>query len=122
MKQKTVTFMIGGIGYGLLEIIWRGFTHWSMVLTGGLCLSILTTFFARCKKMSVITKAMCGAGIITAVELVVGIVTNMILKLQVWDYSKLKGNFLGQICPQFTLIWFLLSLPIAYLSKNKRSI
>jgi len=114
--------MIGGIGYGLLEIIWRGFTHWSMVLTGGLCLSILTTFFARCKKMSVITKAMCGAGIITAVELVVGIVTNMILKLQVWDYSKLKGNFLGQICPQFTLIWFLLSLPIAYLSKNKRSI
>ncbi len=29
----------------------------------------------------------------------------------VWDYSDLPGNFLGQICPQFAALWCILSGP-----------
>lgn len=31
---------------------------------------------------------------------------------RVWDYSHLPGNLLGQVCPQFTMLWCLASGPI----------
>ena len=34
-KQTTGLFFLGGIGYAGLEILWRGYTHWTMALTGG---------------------------------------------------------------------------------------
>ncbi|WP_195640663.1 putative ABC transporter permease [Flavonifractor plautii] len=39
-----------------------------------------------------------------------GLVLNVWLGLGVWDYSHLAGNILGQICPQFTLLWLVLSV------------
>ena len=50
-----------------------------------------------------------GAVIVTALELCLGTVVNIILGWNVWDYSNMPGNFLGQICPQFTLAWLGLS-------------
>ena len=56
-----------------------------------------------------------GAIIITLLELIAGIIVNIILGWNVWDYSNLPGNLLGQICPQFTVLWFLLSAVAVYL-------
>lgn len=56
-----------------------------------------------------------GAGIITGLELISGIIVNIILGWNVWDYSTLPGNLLGQICPQFTVLWFFLSAAVVYL-------
>ena len=56
-----------------------------------------------------------GAGIITGLELISGIIVNIILDWNVWDYSNLPGNLLGQICPQFTVLWFFLSTVAVYL-------
>ena len=40
--QYVLIYAAGGLLYGLIEILWRGWTHWSMVLCGGLCfLSLL---------------------------------------------------------------------------------
>jgi uncharacterized membrane protein len=58
--------------------------------------------------------------VITAVEFAVGIVVNIFLGLNVWDYSSVPGNILGQICPAFTLLWFLVSIPASYLSSGAR--
>ena len=113
-NSLILKFLIGGTLYGLIEILWRGYTHWTMVLTGGTCFLILSKVFVFFKKYGVVPMATCGAIVITAVELMVGIVANIILKMQVWDYSKLKGNILGQICPQFSFLWFLLCLPLAF--------
>ena len=113
-NSLILKFLIGGTLYGLIEILWRGYTHWTMVLTGGTCFLILSKVFVFFKKYGVVLMATCGAIVITAVELMVGIVANIILKMQVWDYSKLKGNILGQICPQFSFLWFLLCLPLAF--------
>ena len=104
------TFLCGALGYGMLEILFRGKTHWSMLLAGGvsLCgikkLSTLKTGLMR-------TAARCAA-LITTVEFTVGVLVNKIGKMNVWDYSDEKGNLLGQICPKFTALWYLLSLPI----------
>lgn len=34
-----------------------------------------------------------------------GCIVNLWLGWNVWDYSTMPGNFMGQICPQFTLLW-----------------
>ena len=41
-----------------------------------------------------------------------GCVVNRLLKWQVWDYSGRFGNLLGQVCPLYTGLWFLLCIPV----------
>lgn len=53
--------------------------------------------------------AICAAAI-TATEFAAGCLLNLWLRLDIWDYSHLPGNLLGQICPQFSLLWLALSL------------
>ena len=48
-------------------------------------------------------RALIGAGIITLVELGAGLLVNR--NFRVWDYRDQWGNFLGQICPVFSLLW-----------------
>ena len=107
---EVLVFILGGVSYGLIEMIYRGYTHWSMVLTGGAC--ILTFYIMAEWLMSIplLWAALAGAAIITVYELCVGLVVNVMLKLEVWDYSEVPGNFMGQICPAFSVAWFILSL------------
>lgn len=100
--------LIGGFGYFLIEIIYRGRTHYSMFFAGAI---VLSTFYFISNNYSLPLWAKCLAGmiIITLIELVLGIVFNIILKEGVWDYSNVPLNFLGQICVPFSLIWFVLS-------------
>lgn len=51
-----------------------------------------------------------SSGIVTLLELISGIILNVWLKLDIWDYSNLPFNFMGQICLPFSLAWVLLSL------------
>ena len=60
-------------------------------------------------------RALLGAGLITGVEFLSGCVLNLWLRWAVWDYSRLPGNLLGQVCPLFCFLWFLLSLPVLLL-------
>ena len=103
-------FMIGGLLYMLVEILWRGHTHWTMFLLGGGCfvlIGLLDEWLIY--KPPLIVQMLMGAVIITALELVVGLIVNVWLGWNVWDYSTVPGNVLGQICPQFTVAWFFLS-------------
>ena len=34
-----------------------------------------------------------------------GVIFNLWLKMDVWDYSYMPFHILGQICPMFTLMW-----------------
>lgn len=51
-----------------------------------------------------------GACLITALEFITGCVVNQWLGWGVWDYSGMPGNVLGQICPQYILLWLPVSL------------
>lgn len=107
---EIIVFILGGYAYAMLEILFRGYTHWTMVLTGGAC--ILTIFMLTdwILDAPLIIGAMACSLIITFYEFCVGIIVNLKLGWQVWDYSSMPGNVLGQICPTFTAIWFLLCL------------
>ena len=99
-------FVLGAGAYGAMEILFRGYTHWTMLITGGAC--ILTIYYMREWMLGtpLVLGALAGALVITAYEFFVGIIVNLKFGWGVWDYSALPGNILGQICPAFTAIWF----------------
>lgn len=108
--------LLGGFVYGLVEILFRGYTHPSMVAAGGICFTVLYYINLKMKSRNLILRGLIGSLVITLVELAFGVVFNMILGMRVWDYSNMPFNFLGQICPVFSFIWFIFSLPLVYIS------
>lgn len=119
MKRKyTCLFLTGFTVYPIIEIIFRGRTHYSMAIAGGVCVCLIDKICNEAlAEKGIIRKCLCGGIIITAVEFIFGVVFNIILKMNVWNYSKLPLNILGQICLPFTLVWSVLSLPVIYVGK-----
>ena len=109
MWLHGIFFLIGGLLYQMVEILWRGYTHPSMFIVGGLCFVLLGLLneIGPCRNAPLLVHMVLAAGIVTAV----GLVLNVWLGLGVWDYSGLPGNFMGQVCIWFALLWLLLSLP-----------
>jgi hypothetical protein rflaF_18891 len=114
LAQYTFSFLMGYFIYSLIEIVSRGYTHWTMALTGGLVFSVLYAINSR-RTMTLIKSCFIGAVVITSIEFIVGVFDNIIMHWNVWDYSGMPFNILGQICPHFTLYWFLLCIPSYYL-------
>lgn len=115
-RTALVIFTIGACGYGLIEILWRGYTHWSMLTAGGISFLGLSKISKRLKSAGLLVCAITGGAFITAIELLFGIVFNIILKKNVWDYSRMPFNIWGQVCLLYSFFWVVLSflfIPIA---------
>lgn len=116
LKEASAIFAIGAVGYSVIELLWRGHTHWSMSVAGGICFSLITAIEKKFPDIRYLYKCIMGSLGITAVELGFGVVFNMLLDKNVWDYSSIKYNLLGQVCLLYTVLWgFLtaLALPIS---------
>ena len=108
MEYLTV-YLIGASAYAGIELLWRGWTHWSMLLCGGAC--FLVMYLISAMSLPFWEKCLLCAVNITVIELVTGILVNIILGWHVWDYSDRSFNVLGQICPLYCFFWLLLSVP-----------
>ncbi|MCC3865629.1 putative ABC transporter permease [Terrisporobacter petrolearius] len=115
LKYLTL-FLIGGITYYFIEIVYRGYSHYSMIIVGGLCFILIGSIneFSN-KEIPLLLQMLISVLIVNIVELVSGIIINRILLLNVWDYSQLKYNFLGQISLNSSIAWFFLSLFAIYM-------
>ena len=101
--KNAVIFYIGGLAYQLLELLWRGRSHWSMFLLGGLCFWLIDLL--RHSGLPVAAQMGLDAAMITALELCCGLLVNEALGLAVWDYSAMPLNLRGQVCLSYTLLW-----------------
>ena len=119
LSQGLFAFLMGFFLYSLIEIVGRGYTHWTMALTGGGVLAILYALNSR-TAISLIKSCIFGSLIITAIEFSVGVFDNLIMGWNVWDYSDMPLNLLGQICLPFSVGWFFLCIPAYYLCKAMR--
>lgn len=117
LKKGSILFLIGSIGYSLIELLWRGYTHWTMSVTGGLCFLAIYHIDAKHAAKPWWKKCFLCSLAITGMEFLVGCVVNLQLGWKVWNYSRLPGNVMGQICPLFSLLWFLLSIPLIGLTR-----
>ncbi len=110
-----MSFAVGAVGYGLAEVITRGYTHWSMALAGGTVL-VLFTIINQSRNIPLLIRCLLGMVIITSIEFGIGMLVNVAAGWDVWDYSDKPFNVMGQICPQFSAVWFLVSIPAFWLS------
>lgn len=101
--RKTALFTLGGGAYVGLEMLWRGRSHYSMFLAGGLSLLLIGQLNHVRPKLPLFCRAVAGAGIITMLELAAGLIFNA--DYSVWDYRGHWGNWMGHICPLFSLLW-----------------
>lgn len=106
-----ILFFIDGSIYLILELLFRGYSHISMFILGGICgvlVGGLNNWYTW--DMSLIKQMILSGFIITALEFCTGYIVNIRLGLNVWDYSDLPFNISGQVCLYFSLAWTGLSL------------
>lgn len=120
LKKTGTLFTVGALGYTLLEMLWRGHSHWSMAIAGGISLVTLFKVFEKLRNAPVYFKSIVGGGIITAIEFVFGAIFNLWLGMRIWDYSEVGGNILGQICPVYTILWCIVCIPVSFAEKHMR--
>ena len=108
--RDILLFIGGGVGYYSIEVMFRGFSHWTMGICGGICMLGVYDINKKCRSFSYGTRALLGALLITAVEFLTGYIVNIRLGWNVWSYSHIPLNLLGQISLLFSCIWYFMSL------------
>ena len=109
--KLIILFIIGGTIYISLELLFRGRSHISMFILGGLCFVTvggINNYISW--EMPLILQMLIGAVIITTLEFITGYIVNIKMGLNVWNYSNQPFNIKGQICLSFSFLWMLLSL------------
>lgn len=116
LHDNLSMFGLGAGLYPVVELVWRGHTHWTMSFTGGLCTLFIHLCNRRMGSRSLFARCGAGCGVITCTEFAVGCIVNRLLGWNVWDYSGAPLNILGQICPLYCFFWLVLSLPVLAVS------
>lgn len=108
--RPLVLIAFGGLSYVGIEMFYRGRTHWTMFIVGGICFYLVGLINEMIPwEMLLWKQCLIGACIITVVEFVSGYIINLLLGKNVWDYSGLPFNILGQVCLPFSIVWYFLS-------------
>lgn len=104
-------FCTGGFAYNVIELLWRGHSHWSMFVVGGSCFHLIGKIGKKLRHKGFLAVAGVCSLTITLVEYLSGCVVNRWLKWNVWDYSRMFANIGGQVCLLYSVLWGFLSLP-----------
>lgn len=112
-------FLYGCIGW-CVEVVYAAVKEHKLVNRGFLCGPICPIYgfgmvglvysvqlipLPDSGSMSAVSIFFIGMVLTTAIELVGGWVLYKLYHIRWWDYSKMKYNLGGYICPQFSLLW-----------------
>ncbi len=110
LTKYFIIFSVGAVLYYFGEILWRGYSHPTMLLLGGICfliIGLINELFPH--KIPFLLQMLAGTAVITASELIAGIILNLKLHMNIWSYSDMPLNFMGQICLPYIIGWFFLT-------------
>jgi uncharacterized membrane protein len=99
-----------------LEMLWRGYTHWTMGLVAGIAtilIGLINEIFP--KDTPLMVQAPIASLIITELEYISGEILNVYLGLNIWDYSQMPFNVDGQVCLPASLFWMIIGLIAVWL-------
>lgn len=107
----------GGALYFLLEVAYKTITghperiSWTMlVLAIVLCIPVERAGYQLPWETPLWLQAAVCAVLVTLVEFCAGCVLNLWFGLDIWDYSDIPFNLIGQICFPFSVVWWVLCL------------
>lgn len=106
LSESLMLLALGGTIYYTLEMLFRGFSHWSMFLLGGLCFWFIgwqglwihwrDPLWRQVLRCTLFV----GAG-----EFTTGILVNKWMEWNVWDYSDQPFHLFGQVCAPFLILF-----------------
>ena len=103
-------FWFGGSTYVTIEVLWRGYSHWTMLLLAGFLFIIIGLLNEIWEwETSILLQILISTCLATFLEFIVGYIINIKLGWNIWDYSNVPFNFMGQICLPYTLLWIIIS-------------
>lgn len=104
--QSIVLGILFGLIYVLLEILWRGYSHWTMFILGGICFLFAGIQNEYIEWEYPLWRQVLNVDVFVIIsEFITGCIVNLYFHWNVWDYSNLPFNILGQSCPQFALLF-----------------
>ena len=109
MKKLREYLFLGGVGgtaYYSFEVLFRGFSHWTMFVLGGVCMMFFGwqgQIFGWDEPLWI--QILRCTIFVTASEFLTGMIVNQWLGWNVWDYSDQPFQLFGQICLPFTVIF-----------------
>ena len=99
-------WLVGGSFYYSFEMVFRGFSHWSMFALGGVCMMFMAYQGRAANWQEPLWKQVIRCTLfVTASEFITGIIINKWFQLAVWDYSDQPFQLFGQICLPFAVIF-----------------
>lgn len=111
LSKYFILFTVGAFAYVGIELIFRGHSHWTMGILGGISfISIGLINEILTWETPLWIQCAIGGLLITFYEFITGLTLNVCLHMGIWDYSHMPFNVLGQICLPFTIAWCGLSL------------
>ena len=106
LSEYLFIWALGGSLYYTFELVFRGFSHWSMFVLGGICMVFFTVQGQMLHWQDPLWRQILrGTIFITVMEFITGIIVNKWMHLQVWDYTDQPFQLFGQICLPFALIF-----------------
>jgi uncharacterized membrane protein len=109
LLRYVIIFLSGAIIYMGLELLWRGYTHWTMGLVAGIAtilIGLINEVFP--KDTPLLVQAPIASLIITELEFISGEILNVYLGLNIWDYSQMPFNVDGQVCLPASILWMVI--------------
>lgn len=116
-REAAIVYAVGSVGYRVIELLWRGRTHWTMGICGGVCFLLIYALERRHTRLPLACRALLSTLWITAVEFFSGLLINRVFDLGVWDYSAMRVQLCGQISLAYSLLWYCLCIPAHLLSR-----
>ena len=102
--------LVGGLIYYGIEIVYRGYSHWTMYCLGAICfigIGLINQVLSWGTPLWL--QGLIGGSIISILELITGIIVNLNLHWHIWNYTN-PTNFMGQISLYSSIGWCFLSI------------
>lgn len=105
-----VMWFLLGLCYAVIEILCRGYTFLQMVWIGGLCgvLIGLLNEMPYFRNQRIWMQSVIGTVITLIIEFTSGYLFNIKMHMDLWNYTGIPCNFMGQICLRTAVGWFFL--------------
>lgn len=106
ISEYLFIWAFGGTIYYTFEMFFRGFSHWTMFVLGGICAAfcVWQGLMLKWREPLWIQIVRCTIFVVAG-EFITGIIVNKWLGWQVWDYTDQPFQLFGQICIPFTIIF-----------------